>query len=230
MVKIGIIGAMDEEIMELKKYMTHAESVDIAGIRFYDGKLFDKECVVVKSGVGKVFSAMTAQILIDKFNVGKIIFTGLAGSINKDIHIGDIVVGERAIQYDMDASQLGCKIGQILYTDYQFFYSDKKMVDTAMKTKIAETNIFKGTILTGDSFLSHDEQKKRSKLFNEFKGDCLEMEGAAVAQVCTLNNVPFVIIRIMSDNADESAVKDFEKFKGIVSHKSIKIVENIVRS
>lgn len=229
MARIGIIGAMDEEIEELNKSLTNVKMTKIAQIKFYQGDLFGKSCVIVKSGVGKVFSSMTAQILIDKFNVDSIIFTGLAGSINKKMRIGDIVVGTKCIQYDMDATELGFHVGQIPYTDYQFFNSDKKLVDIAIKSVIPETKILTGTILTGDLFLNHKEQARYRALFKELKGDCLEMEGAAVAQVCTLNKIPFVIIRIISDNADESAVVHFEKFKKLVSHKSVTIIENIIR-
>ena len=230
MVKIGIIGAMDEEIKELKRHIKSVKTIEIAGIEFYQGKIFDKECTIVKSGVGKVSASMTAQILIDRFDVNKIIFTGLAGSINNKIHIGDIIIGIKSVQYDLDASELGFKIGQIPYPDYRFFHSDKKMADIALKTIIPETKIFQGTILTGDLFLNHEDQKEHLSIFKELNGDCLEMEGAAVAQVCTLNNVPFIIIRIISDNADQDAVKDFEKFKDLISHKSVAIIKNIIES
>ena len=225
---IGIIGAMDEEIAELKKNIIGMKTINIAGIKFYQGRLFNKECIIVKSGVGKVFAAMTAQILIDKFNVIKMIFTGLAGSINRKIKIGDIIIGEKCVQYDMNASELGFKIGQIPYTEYRFFHSDKKMIEDSLKTKIPGTKILKGTILTGDLFLNHKEQEKYLPVFKELDGDCLEMEGAAVAQVCTLNNIPFIIIRIISDNADQDAVKHFEKFKDLVSHKSVEIIKNMI--
>jgi adenosylhomocysteine nucleosidase len=256
--KIGIIGAMDEEIAELKKRLiTGSEKIKtinaanaaktakitagkiIAGNVFYEGTLFGRECVIVKSGVGKVYAAMTAQILISKFAVDKIIFTGLAGSINKSIKIGDIVIGETCVQYDLDASELGFKVGQVPYTALRFFAGDKKMLQAALKTKMTDemteinreksgTKIVKGTILTGDLFLNHKAQDKYKEIFKELNGDCLEMEGAAVAQVCTLNKVPFCLIRIISDNADENALDDFEKFKNVVSKKSLKIIENII--
>jgi adenosylhomocysteine nucleosidase len=228
--KIGIIGAMDEEILELRNNLVNGKELKIAGNIFFEGKLFGNECILVKSGVGKVYAAMTVQILISHFNVERIIFTGLAGSINRNIKIGDIVICEKCVQYDMDASELGFKVGQIPYTQLRFFEADKKMQDIALKTKIPETKIVKGVILTGDAFLNHEAQKRYKSVFLELKGDCLEMEGAAVAQVCVLNKVPFCIIRIISDNADEHALQDFEKFKTLVSHKSVKIIESIIES
>lgn len=228
--KIGIIGAMDEEITAIKLVMNIRSEKTIAGNIFYSGKLFGKDCVLVKSGVGKVFGALTSQILISEFRAEKIIFTGLAGSIKKELKIGDIVVGERCVQYDLDASELGFKIGQIPYTDYRFFYGDKKMIDVALKTKIDDTKIKKGVILTGDMFQSKKEKGKHKNIFEELNGDCLEMEGAAVAQVCTLNKVPFCIIRIISDNADDGALSDFEKFKNIVANKSSKMIEALVKN
>jgi adenosylhomocysteine nucleosidase len=228
--KIGIIGAMDEEIEVLLPLLQNKAEKKIAGNIFYEGNLFGKDCVIVKSGVGKVYAALTAQILVSNFKVDKIIFTGLAGSINKEIKIGDIVIGEKCVQYDLDASELGFKIGQIPYTDYRFFLGDKKMLNVCMNTKIGDTKIINGTIITGDLFLNHKNQLKYEDIFKELKGDCLEMEGAAVAQVCTVNNVPFCIIRIISDNADDNALNDFEKFKKIVSQKSLKLIEDILNN
>ncbi len=228
--KIGIIGAIDEEVRSLISLFECTSMVNVAGNNFYEGLLFGENCIIVKSGVGKVCASMTAQILISKFNVEKIIFTGLAGAINKSLKIGDIVICKECIQYDLDASELGFKIGQIPYTEHRFFVADNKMMQVALKTKIEDTKIVSGTILTGDLFLNHKTQIKYASLFNELKGDCLEMEGAAVAQVCVLNDIPFCIIRIISDNADENAVDNFEKFKNAVSQKSLRIIEEIIKN
>lgn len=230
MIKIGIIGAMDEEIEALTNIMDPKTKKELAGNTFYEGKILGKQCVVVKSGVGKVCASMTTQILISELKVDKIIFTGLAGSINPDIKIGDIVIGTRLVQYDMDASGLGFEIGQIPYTDYRFFESDRKMLKIALDTKIPDTKIIPGTIMTGDLFLNHTKQAVYRSVFRKLQGDCLEMEGAAVAQVCTMNDIPFCIIRIISDNADDDALEDFEKFKKIVSDKSLKIIENMINN
>jgi len=228
-IKIGVIGAMDEEIETLTKQMQSKTKRTIAGNIFYEGVLFGKQCVVAKSGVGKVYSSMTTQILISSFGVQKVIFTGLAGSINPNIKIGDIVIGAKCVQYDMDATELGFKLGQIPYTKYRFFDADKNMLKIALKTNIPQTKIIQGVILTGDLFLNHKKQALYKEIFKGLGGDCLEMEGASVAQVCTLNKIPFCIIRIISDNANEDALKDFEKFKKIVSGKSLQIIENIMK-
>lgn len=227
--KIGIIGAMDAEIAIYKEHLSKIKEVYFKTLVFYTGKLQGKDVIVVKSGVGKVFAAMITQYLIDNFKVSMVLFTGVAGSLNPKLKIGDVVVGYDSIHHDFDATALGFPRGNISYSKYRFFKSDKKLLNLALQAQLAQNKIFKGRILTGDQFLTHKEKKKHRYLIEELKGDCIEMEGAAVAQVCVINEVPHLIVRTVSDKADGTAVEDYNKFFPIVAENSFKIVEWIVK-
>jgi len=154
----------------------------------------------------------------------------VGGSLNKKLDIGDVVIGEDSVYHDFDATQLGFKLGQIPYTNYRFFKADKKLLRLALKANIDGHKIIKGRILTGDQFFTLKEKTTKKYLTKELKGDCIEMEGAAVAQVCTLNKIPHLIIRSMSDKSNKSAVKDYNKFTKLVAHNSFAIVDHILRN
>lgn len=228
--KIGIIGAMDDEISMYIDHIRDMKENKWKIFTFYEGKFNDRDVVLVKSGVGKVFAAMICQYLIDHYRVGMVLFTGVGGSLNKTLRIGDVVVSTDAAHHDFDATELGFKRGQISYTDYRFFPADDRLVNLALTADIPGHKIIKGRILTGDQFFSKRERKKHKYLYDELQGDCIEMEGAAVAQVCNMNEIPYLVIRTMSDNADDNAVIDYNTFKSIVAHNSFRIVEHIVKS
>ncbi len=226
--KIGIIGAMDDEIKMYKEHLADRKEVTYKTLKFYTGKLQGKEVVVTKSGVGKVFAAMICQSLIDRFDVNMVLFTGVGGSLNPNLEIGDVVVSVDSVHHDFDAIALGFPRGNISYTNYRFFKSEKRLVDLALKTKVGKHKVIAGRILTGDQFLTHKEKQEHSYLTTELKGDCVEMEGAAVAQVCVMNEIPHLIVRTVSDKADGTAVEDYNKFTPLVAHNSFKIVEGVV--
>lgn len=226
--KIGIIGAMDDEIKMYKEHLTERKEVTYKTLVFYTGKLQGKEVVVVKSGVGKVFAAMICQYLIDKFNVNSVLFTGVGGSLNPKLEIGDVVVSIDSVYHDFDAVALGFPRGNISYTNYRFFKADERLRELALKTKLGKHKVIAGRILTGDQFLTHKEKQEYKYLTEELKGDCIEMEGAAVAQVCVVNETPHLIVRTVSDKADGTAVEDYNKFTPIVAHNSFRIVEWVV--
>lgn len=226
--KIGIIGAMDDEIAMYKAHLKNLKETKYKIFTFYKGTMHDHQVILVKSGVGKVFASMICQYLIDKFDVETIICTGVGGSLNRTFRIGDVVVSKDAIQYDFDARPLGFKLGQISYTDYRIFPADNSLVDLALHTKLNKHKIIPGRIVTGDQFFTQRERKERQYLVKELKGDCIEMEGAAVAQVCHINEIPYLVVRTMSDNADGTAVKDYNKFTPIVASNSFKIVDNLL--
>ena len=228
--KIGIIGAMDEEISNYIEHIKDIKKTKWKIFTFYEGTFNGHAVVLVKSGVGKVFASMICQYLIDKFNVGTILFTGVGGSLNPDLEIGDVVVSVDSVHHDFDAVPLGFKRGQITYTDYRFFKADKKLIDLALTTKLEKNKIIKGRILTGDQFFTQSERKEHKYLKDELKGDCIEMEGAAVAQVANINNIPHLIVRTMSDKADGTAVEDYNKFRTIVASNSFKIVYHIIKN
>ena len=226
--KIGIIAAMDDEIERYKEHLQNAKEVKYKTITFYTGKLQGQDVVVVKSGVGKVFAAMICQYLIDRFNVNMVLFTGVGGSLNPKLEIGDVVVSVDSVHHDFDATALGFPRGNISYTQYRFFKADTTLITLALKVKIGKHKVIAGRILTGDQFLTHKEKQEHRYLTQELKGDCVEMEGAAVAQVCVINEIPHLIVRTVSDKADGTAVEDYNTFTPIVAHNSFKIVEWMV--
>lgn len=224
--RIAIIGALDQEIEEFLNHMSQVEKKEEKGFTFYEGRLNEKEIVVVKSGVGKVFGAMTAQKLIDKYDPVCIIFTGIAGALNPTFEIGDVVISADSMQHDMDVTPLGFSIGTIPYTNLRIFAADNDLKDLAISAKTSY-KIHAGRILTGDQFIADKDKFEKLK---ELEGDAIEMEGAAVAQVCVINNVPFVIIRTISDKADHSATVNFNEFLPKASKNSFEIVDHILKN
>ncbi len=227
--KTGIIGAMDVEVEQLKKDMVIRREVEKAGMSFCEGALNGQEVVVVRSGVGKVNAAVCTQILIDEFQVDAVINTGIAGSLNADIDIGDIVVSTDVVHHDMDAVNFGYEPGQIPQMDVFSFEADRELADRAEKV-CQEVNpdikVFRGRVVSGDQFIADKAVKER--ITNLFHGYCTEMEGAAIAQTAYLNKIPFVIIRAISDKADDSASEDYPTFeKKAVAH-SVRLVEGML--
>ena len=213
-VKTGIIGAMDEEVDSLKAALTEDNVRTIAGTEFHDGKLDGQDVVVVRCSVGKVNAAVCAQILIDLFDVDRIINTGVAGSLDAQIDIGDIVVSTDAVQHDLDATALGYARGEIPYSDMSVFTADEEMRKSAVeavKEVEPDIHVFEGRVCSGDQFIASREKKE--DIISEFGGMCCEMEGASIAQVCCLNEIPFVIIRAISDKADDSEEMSYVEFE-----------------
>ena len=232
MVKIGIIGAMELEVAALKNLMRVNTLTKKAGMDFYDGMLEGKPVVVVRCGYGKVNAGMCVQILADLFQVTHIINLGVAGSLNPELNIGDILISEKALQHDMDSSPLGFAPGQIPDIDVLAFPADRAMIDTAVAAcrKVnPDINVLTGLVVTGDQFISSKEVKDR--LVSMFHGDCAEMEGAAIAQVSYLNKLPFIIIRAISDKADDSAGEiDFPAFEKQAAEHGAKLTVEFIRT
>lgn len=226
---IGIIGAMEEEIVSLRLEMEIAEIVEQAAMTFVRGTLCGKEVVIVRSGIGKVNAAICAQILVDRFGVDTLINTGIAGSLDADIDIGDIVISTDAVQHDMDASIFGDPVGQIPRMDTFSFPADEKLVEAAVKAN-EEANpdikTFTGRVVSGDQFIS--DQGVKDRLVSLFAAKCTEMEGAAIAHAAYLNKVSYVIIRAISDKADNSSTMDYPAFeKQAIAH-SVRLVRNLL--
>lgn len=227
---IGIIGAMEEEVAALKEKMQINGVLRKASMEFYEGTLQGKPVVVVRSGIGKVNAGLCTQILIDLFDVKKVINTGIAGSLDARINIGDIVISTEAVQHDMDATQFGYPLGQIPRMETFGFPADKEMVQVAKEAceKVnPEISVFTGRVVTGDQFIAAREVKDRIK--ESFGGLCTEMEGAAIAQAAWLNKVPFVIIRAISDKADDSANMDYPTFEAQAIIHSVRLTEEMIR-
>lgn len=230
--KIGIMGAMDEEIALIKKEMDIQSITTRARMDFIQGKFCDQEIVLVRSGIGKVNAAVCTQILIDDFQIAGLIFTGVAGAVSPELGIGDIVISQDTLQHDVDATAFGYERGQIPRLEEKVFTADKDLVSLALKSSQylcfagQQPKVMVGRILSGDQFIACPE--KVQWLGSTFQGHCTEMEGAAVAQVCTLNSLPFVIIRSMSDKADGSAHMNYQEFVEQAACNSYQMVKNMV--
>ena len=222
---IGIIGAMDEEVAKIKEQMENVTVFTKASMDFYEGTIVGKKVVVVRSGIGKVNAAMCTQILADRYEVDAIINTGIAGSLNADINIGDIVLSTDTLEHDMDAVAFGYPLGQIPRMDTLSFTADEKLRSVAKKVceqVNPEISVFEGRIVSGDQFIS--DKAKKEWLVEQFDGYCTEMEGAAIAHAAYLNGIPFLIIRAISDKADDSASVDYPTFEAQAITHSVKLL------
>ena len=230
MKKIGIIGAMELEVEALKEQMDVKNIVEKASMKFYEGTLRGKDVVIVQCGIGKVNAGICVQILADLFQVDAVINTGVAGSLRAEINIGDIVVSTDACEHDMDVTALGYKQGIIPQMKESFFKADRQLVEAAIEV-CREVNpdidVYEGRVLSGDQFISGEEIK--NKLIDLFDGFCTEMEGAAIAHAAFLNEIPYVVIRAISDKADGSAHMDYPEFERAAAAHSAKLVENLVK-
>lgn len=228
---LGIIGAMAEEVQQLKAEMEQPEIRNVAGMEFYKGKINGRDTVVVQSGIGKVNAAICAQILADCYHVDGIVNTGVAGSLRPEINIGDLVLSTDTVQYDMDCTILDYPIGQIPQMDVFAFAADERLRNQARKC-CAEVNpdigVYEGRILTGDQFVS--DQTKKEWLTEMFYGYCTEMEGGAVAQTAYRNGIPFLIVRAISDKADDSAHMDYEEFERQAIVHSVNLTRELIRT
>ena len=226
---IGIIGAMEEEVAVLKTSMEVEEVVNYASMEFCKGTLCGKQVVIVRSGIGKVNAGICAQILADKFNVDKIIHTGIAGSLDAQIDIGDVVVSTDLVEHDMDATLFGDPLGQVPRMDTFSFPADPELVEKAVvanEEANPDIKTFTGRIVSGDQFVSSPEVKE--KLVAHFQAKCTEMEGAAVAHAAYLNKISCVIIRAISDKADNSATMDYPTFEKLAIERSVRLVKNLL--
>ncbi|MCL2564309.1 MAG: 5'-methylthioadenosine/adenosylhomocysteine nucleosidase [Defluviitaleaceae bacterium] len=224
----GIIGALDEEITHLKSKMEILETEKFAGCEFFSGQLHGKDTVLVKCGIGKVNAAVCTQALIDGYGVDCVINTGAAGSMDEKVGIGDVVISTDLVQHDYDTSTFGDEIGAIPRLGMKFFEADEALVTAAHLSSDKGLKLHKGRIATGDQFIADRDRKDRIKSL--FSPLCVEMEGAAIAHACYLNQVPFVVIRSISDNSDGDADISFEKFVHMAAKNSSLIVEEILRN
>ena len=223
---IGIIGAVIEEAEAIKKEIRDINSNVINGISFFTGKFNDKDVVFVQSGIGKVNAAITATLLIEKFEVNEVIFSGVAGSLNEKLKVGDVVIGRDIVQHDVDATAFGYKMGQIPQMKEWAFESDKELIEKTGNISDFDHHIFYGRILTGDQFVSKKDLK--IQLGKDFEALCVDMESGAVAQVCTRLGVKFLIIRSISDSITDESGMEYETFVKLAAKNSTKILENII--
>ena len=227
---IGIIAAESKEMNEIKKLMKNIEEKDLFNLQFFTGKIEEEECVLVECGEGKVNAARTTQIMIDNFKIDKLVNVGSAGAINEDLNVKDVVIADKLVQYDFDISGLGYEKGEICNIG-KYIYCDKTLVEECKKAiENIENESYKvaiGTIATADSFCDKPEIAKMVR--KEFNAECVEMEGAAVAQVCYLDKIPFLVIRGISDTPNGNNKIDFRKYLEIASKQSAKILQNLIK-
>lgn len=229
MTKLGIIGAMEEEVETLLGLMEEKRESERAGSRFFDGTLEGLPVTVVQCGVGKVNAALCTQILCDCFGVTHLVNTGIAGSLCADLDIGDLVVSQDSMYHDVDAVAFGYPMGQVPGMDVISFPADDELIGYAFAAAEAvnpgHTKI--GRVASGDQFVASKEVKQR--IIDLTKGLCTEMEGAAIAQTAYRNKLPFVILRAISDKADDSAEMDYPSFERIAAHRCAAVTQGLAR-
>ena len=226
---IGIIGAMEVEVAILKEKMEDVRIIKKASMDFYEGILAGKKVVVVRSAIGKVNAGICAQILADVFSVDAIINTGIAGSLNKNINIGDIVLSTDGVQHDMDATGFGYRKGQIPQMPVFFFNADdnlRRLAAEVCKEVNPDIQVFEGRIASGDQFVCDQDVKNR--IVSEFSAYATEMEGAAIGQAAYLNEIPFLVVRAISDKADGSAQMDYSEFEKAAVDHSVRLTLNML--
>lgn len=222
--KLGIIGAMEQEVKTLQAAMEHPTVTTKAGMTFYEGTLRGTPAVVVQSGVGKVNAALCVQCLCDLFSVTHILNTGIAGALSDQLRIGDLIISTDAVQHDVDVTTFGYAPGQVP-GQAESFVADEglaALAQQASRAVDASRRVLRGRVVSGDQFISSREVKER--LVSQFHGDCAEMEGAAIAQGAVRNGLPFVVIRAISDQADDSAQVDYPTFEAAAADHCAKVV------
>lgn len=226
---IGIIGAMDIETDGLKALITDAREESFGKIKFVSGKLFGRNVVVAKCGVGKVFASICAQTMILNYSPAYIINTGIAGGLNKSLGVLDIVVADKVVQHDFDISSLGIPLGSIPGIGKAFLECDSEIGDGLCKAASHfGKRVVRGVVATGDSFIADSEKNER--LQQLFGADACEMEGGAIGQVCTWNGVPFCIVRTISDGGNDDSTMDYGKFEALAAEQSVSVICEFLKS
>ena len=225
---VGIIAAMPEEMEAIKSKMINTKELDIFNLKFFEGKIKNQKIILVKCGVGKVNAARTTQIMIDKFDIDYIINIGSAGSINDDVEYGDIVI---VLQHDFDITAFGHEKGYISNIGVKLESNTKLIKRCEYVIKNMKENNYKcviGTIATGDIFCT--SRKMKDKIRTKFDADCVEMEGAAIAQTAYLSDTPFIIIRSISDSPNEENQIDFNKYLKMAADRCAIFIENLMNA
>jgi adenosylhomocysteine nucleosidase len=226
----GIICAMEEELAPIRELLTLSRQKTKARMEFYEGTLRDVHVVMVVSGIGKVNAAVCAQILVDDFHITHLVNVGVAGGIGEAIVPLDVVVATSLIQHDMDVTAFGLKRGEIPRFETSQFATDPFLTEAAYAYSQKNTaySTHKGIIVSGDEFISSKERIQ--DLATTFGASACEMEGAAIAQTAYLNNIPFTVIRAISDNASTGASMDYEKFKDLAVENTVELILHLVEA
>jgi 5'-methylthioadenosine/S-adenosylhomocysteine nucleosidase len=220
---------MEEEVAEFLAHAHVTRTVKRPHFKIHEAELFGTPVVIVKCGVGKVFAALITQYLADHYSLAGVISTGVAGGLAPALAIGDVVVSRDCIHHDMDVRALGFPRGHIPFTDFRIFWGDEALMKRALETKLESGHrVAAGRILTGDQFISGARHETHGHLTDELEGDAVDMESAAIAQVCFVNAVPFLSVRTLSDKADGTAHVDFGAFLPEVVRNSFAVVRGIL--
>lgn len=222
---IGIIGAMDEEISVISSEIKNLTVYDINNMKFYKGKIYDKDIVLVKSGIGMVNASITTTLLFKEFGVDKILFSGVAGSLNRNVNVGDVVIGDSLLEYLFDATEFGYEIGTIPRMDTSIFRSD--ILLNKIKNILKNDNIYYGKILSGDKFVSNLSEKE--KLGEKFNALAVDMESASVAHCAHVLGIEFAIIRSISDSLNSSSVMEYTEFVNLAANNSKDVILKILK-
>lgn len=225
--RIGIIVATKEELEATKNIMQEIEQDVIYNLVFYTGKINKNSVVLVQCGIGKVNAARTTQLIIDKYNINKIINIGSAGGINSELNIRDIVIGNKLVQYDFDLSALGEVEKGVIQGSGKYFECDRELIEKCKQSidKNRDFNYKVGIIATADTFCSDKEIARKTR--EEFGAECVEMEGAAVAQVCYLDRIPFIVIRGISDSPNGNNGINYNSYCKIAANQVAKLLKNV---
>jgi len=225
--KIGIMGAMREEIEPILELVDEVKTeIDYASNKYYEAKYNNQELIIAYSKIGKVNSALTAATMIEKFGIDIMLFSGVAGAINEELKIGDLIIATKLAQHDLDITAFGHPYGYVPESKI-FVESDERLNNIAKNVaKKLDIKLLEGIIATGDQFIADSEKKEWIR--KTFNADAIEMEGASVGFVCDALNIPFFILRAISDSADMDAGFDFDKFLEGSAKNSAKFLMNMV--
>lgn len=225
-----ILGALDDEV---EAFREHADVRSISNWRGYtvsEGSIRGHEVVISRSGVGKSLSAMLTQYLTDRYAPSRILFTGVAGALNPALEIGDTLIAESCMQYDMDVTALGFELGEVPYTPYRILSCDPQLVALARTCRPSTGTVRVGRVLTGDRFIVTSKDASDRYLRDELAGDAVEMEGASAGLVATVNEIPFLIMRTISDKADASTSVNFAQFVQQASRTAWELVDHVMEA
>jgi len=231
--KAGIIGAMEPEVAILKAKLNNAKTLTYGGFNFYQGQLNDNEVIIVQSGIGKVAAALATVLLIDKFQPDYVVNTGSAGGFEQSLKVGDIVISSEVRYHDVDVTAFGYEIGQLpsnpaAYLPHPSLVTAAKLgIKQLSKTLAKNIQTVVGLITTGDTFMTAEDDIAKARA-NFPNMAAVEMEGAAIAQTCHQFNIPFVIIRSLSDIAGKESPSSFEAYLETASVNSSQLVENML--
>lgn len=222
---IGVIGAMQMEVDNLQAEMTDTKIHEYSGVTFVEGKIAGQDVVAAKCGVGKVFAAICAEAMILKFNVDMIINIGVGGTLTRDLGVLDVAVATNVLQHDMDTSPIGDPVGLLSGINMVLLPTDEKMVSLLCEClKEKNINFKKGNIATGDQFIATKEQK--DLISERFEAIAAEMEGGSIGHVCYVNNIPFAVLRSISDG--DGGATDYQTFAEKAAHQSIEVVLDFI--